>query len=171
MQLVDIVDIEIRHAPTHDLARAPQTLERIHGLREWNAPTPMQQIKIETIGRESRETALARRDRSLRARVFRMDLADQEDLVATARDRARNDLLGATIAINFGGVDQRHAKIETSLQCGNLTGRLVRPLAHRPRAEAERGYPLAIGQDDRRKRARSAHEWKDKPCPLPCTFQ
>src|SRR4030095_13890401 len=93
-----------------------------HRFRERNPSAPVQQIEIETIGREPRETALAGGDGAFRTRVMRVDLADQKNLVTTARKRTRDDLLGAAIGIHFRGVEQRHAEIETRAPSGDLAG-------------------------------------------------
>ena len=56
----------------------------------------------------------------LRAGVLRIDLADQEDLVAAALDRLADHFLGAAVAIHFGRVDQRQAEIEAEPQRGDV---------------------------------------------------
>jgi len=59
----------------------------------------------------------------------RVDLADQEDLVAAPGDRLADDLLGAALAVHLGGVDQRHAAFDAAAQRGDGIGVAVATLA------------------------------------------
>jgi len=70
----------------------------------------------------------------------RVDLADQEDLVALPIDRATHYFLCAAIAVHLGRVDQRHAEVDSQLQRGDFALALSRPLAHLPRSQAEDGH-------------------------------
>ena len=83
-QLRHLVGVEVADAPVADLAVAAQPLERRHGLRQRVRAAPVQQVEVEPVGAEPPQAALAGGDRALGRRVVRVDLADQEDLVAPA---------------------------------------------------------------------------------------
>jgi hypothetical protein len=67
----------------------------------------------------------------------RVDLADQEDLVAAAGDGLADHFLGAALAIHLGGIDQRHAEVEPEPQRRHHVGVAAARLAHAPGAEPE----------------------------------
>ena len=80
----------------------------------------MEQIKVESIGAETAQAALASRDRALPRCVLWQHFAHQKCLVASARDRFADELLGSAVAIHFGRVDQRSAKIKSEANGGDL---------------------------------------------------
>jgi hypothetical protein len=55
---------------------------------------------------------LAGGDRATSRGVARQHLTGEEDLVAAPRDRLADQLLGGTVAVHLGGVDQAYAKVE-----------------------------------------------------------
>lgn len=109
---------------------------------------PVQQIEIDAIGAQPFETALARLDRACQAGIPGIDLADDENLVAPAPDRLADDLFCATVAVHFGGVDQRHAEIDAGPQAFDLRFGMAGILAHRPGSLAERRHFYAVREGD-----------------------
>ena len=77
---------------------------------------------------------------------MRIDLADQEDVVAPSRDRFADHRLGAAFAVHLGGVDQRDAEVEPELERRDLGVELRALLAHAPGALAEHGHLAAGGK-------------------------
>ena len=74
-RLLEIVDVEIAHAPGANLAARAQLLERGQGLRERMSAAPMQQIAIEPV-RLAAEREIFRTRRSCRAaRRWRAELS------------------------------------------------------------------------------------------------
>ena len=74
----------------------------------------MQQIAIEPIGLQPLQRSLAGGDGAAPRGIARQHLRDQENFVAPAGDRIRNDELG--IAIHLRGVDMGHAEIDAAAQ-------------------------------------------------------
>src|SRR6185437_6637511 len=72
----------------------------------------MKEIEIKPVGAEPLQAALAGGHRAAAGGIVRVDLADQEDLVAAAGDDLADHFLGAALAIHLGGIDQRHAEGE-----------------------------------------------------------
>jgi hypothetical protein len=75
---------------------------------------------------------IARRD------AVRVDLGDDEDLVAPALDRFADQRLGAAVAVHLGGVDQRQAEVDAAPEGGDLFGAPLRVVAQVPGALAQR---------------------------------
>lgn len=98
----------------------------------------MQQIKVDTIGVHPLQAALASLDRALAAGIMGIDLADQEHLVTPSLDGPADDFLRTAVGIHLGGIEQRHAEIETGLQAGDLVLGAGGILSHIPCALAER---------------------------------
>ena len=86
--------------------------------------------------------------RSAPRRVVRQDLAHQKHLVPPPRDRLGDQLLGAAVAIHFGGIDEREAAVETEPERGDFLGALRAVVAHVPGTLAESRDALAAGQGD-----------------------
>jgi len=142
-QIDHVVDIEIADAPVTNLALLHQGLERADRLVQRRGIPPMQQVKVEAVGGEPLQAALAGRDGARAAGVRRQHLADDEHLVAAASHRLGDDLFGAAVAIHLRGVDQRYAKLDAEPQRRHLV--LAQPyiFAHPPGAEAEHRDRLA----------------------------
>src|SRR6266508_4961042 len=98
-ELAHVVDVEIRHAPAGDLAVGAQALERVDRLRERDAAAPMQQVKIESLDPEARETSFAGRYGAFSAGVVRIQLAHYKYLVTTRCNRARDDFLRTAVTV------------------------------------------------------------------------
>ena len=145
-QLRHVGDVEIAHAPVADLAGLLQAGERLDGFVQRRAAAPVQQIKVDAVGVEVPEAALAGRDGAAPRRVARQHLADDEHAVAFAGDRLGDDLLGRTVAIHLRGVDQGHAQVDPGLQRRDLVLAPGLALAHAPRAEAEGRHRFAGGE-------------------------
>lgn len=102
----------------------------------------MQQIKVDPVGLEAAQAALAGGDGRPAGRVVRIDLAHQEHLVASVSDRLGDEFLGPALAIHLGGIDQGEAEVETEPERCNLL-RAARPvLRHVPSPQAERRHAL-----------------------------
>lgn len=123
--------------PISDLPRLLQRDERFHGLRQWHGAVPVQQIKIETVGAQSLQAALARERSRASRRVVRVDLADEEDFVAPVRDRLADENLRQPLSVHLGGVDHLQTEIETESERGDFLLTLTGILAHAPRSLAE----------------------------------
>ena len=95
-----------------DLAVGGQPLDRGHGRLQRRRAAPMQQIEVDAIGAEAPQAALAGGDGTPARGVVRVDLADDEDLVAAPGDGFAHHLLGAAFAVHLGGVDEAHAEVE-----------------------------------------------------------
>jgi len=119
---LELGDIEVADTPAANLAVAPQLLEGLHGALQRMLTGPVQQVAVESIGLESRQRALAGRDRSRARRILRKHLGDEEDLVAAPADRLRHQLFGGAGAVHLGGIDVRQAEVEAASQRGERGG-------------------------------------------------
>jgi hypothetical protein len=72
--------------------------------------------------------------------------ADEENLITTARNRLAHELLSGPIAVHFGGVHQRHAKVEAETKRGHLGVFFARILAQLPRSLAENRDTFTTGE-------------------------
>jgi hypothetical protein len=144
-QLLEIVDVEITHAPRTNLAAGAQLLERCHGLREGVRAAPMQQITIEPVGLQARERSLARRDGSAPRGVGGQHLRDQEYLVPPSFDGASHQGFRGSRAIHLRRVEVTHAQIEAMPQG---IDRIARRLLRVPGALADRGHARAARTED-----------------------
>lgn len=80
------------------------------------------------------------------ARVLRINLTDQENLVAQAGQGFAEQSLGRPVTIHLRGVDQGHAEVDTRTKRGNLRLVLARVLAHAPGALTESGHLGVVRQ-------------------------
>ncbi|MNG05627.1 hypothetical protein D3C84_888290 [compost metagenome] len=119
-QFVQVIQVEIGHAPAADLAGFAQALERCDGFLQGILATPVQQVHINVVGTQPLQTALARLGDAGAAGVVRVHLADQKHLVAPARDGFTHHLLGTAFAVHFSGVDQGHAQLDALAQRRHL---------------------------------------------------
>src|SRR5207244_9120750 len=78
--------------------------------------------------------------------VIRIDFGDHEHALALAGDRLGRDFFGAAVAVDLGGIDERHPEIDTEAQRRDFI--IVRALlfAHASGALAKRGNARAIGE-------------------------
>src|SRR5438477_3020765 len=106
----------------------------------------MQQVKIDPVGGQPFEAALASSDDAGARAVVRIDFAHDEEVVAETVDSAGDDLFGAAAAIHFGCVDQGHAEIDAEPQCRCLFGGMAAVLSHVPGSLSQRRHPLAAAQ-------------------------
>ncbi|MNI68918.1 hypothetical protein D3C73_1246410 [compost metagenome] len=67
---------------------------------------------------------------------MRVDLADQEYLIASAGDRFADHLFCAPFSVHFGGVDQGHAQFDAQAQRRDFFSVTGVILAHSPGALA-----------------------------------
>jgi len=97
-KLVQVVDVEVRHAPARDLSVALQALEGLDRLGQRDVAAPVEQVEIQARDAQALEAALARRDGRTLPGVVRVDLRDDEDLVAPALDRLSNDFARSVVS-------------------------------------------------------------------------
>lgn len=100
----------------------------------------MEQIEVDPVGTQAPQALVARGRHAEARRVDWQDLADDEDLVTPPANGLAYHLFRATVAIHLGGVDERHAEIQTQSERGHLVGATDRLLAHAPRPLAENRY-------------------------------
>jgi hypothetical protein len=87
-------------------------------------------------------------------RVFRQDLGDDEDILASQSrghglaQCATHEGLGAAGAIHLGCVDDTKAHVECGAQGGKIGRRVCSGFAHAPGAQSESGPLLGTGQHD-----------------------
>ena len=88
---------------------------------------PVQQVQVDALQPQAVPAALAGIVHALPAGVVRVDLADDEDLVAHQRagahrlgERLADDLFRATLAVHLGGVDDAVAHLQRQAHGGHL---------------------------------------------------
>jgi hypothetical protein len=152
-ELVHVRDVEVADTPSADPAPIAQVLERLDRLFERDIAAPVQQVAVEVVETEPLEASLARRGGGARAGVVRVDLADDEELVARHRARAQrsgerlaDDPFGAAFAVHLGGVDDAPAHVDRGANGSDLALSPRRRLAHPPGAEAERRQLAVAGE-------------------------
>ena len=97
---------------------ALQLLEGGDGISKRMRPSPVEKIAIEAVGPEPLERPLAGGDRPIPRSVVRQDLGDEENLIAPPGDRRADQCFSVARTVHLGGVDMRHAEIETPTQSG-----------------------------------------------------
>ena len=138
-----VLGVEIADAPVADFARAQQRGETFHGFGKRRAAAPMQEIKIEPVGAEPLQAALAGGDHAAPRGILRQHLADQEHFVAPSRDGFAGRFFGAAARIHLRRVDQVHAEIEPEFERGDFVFAAARGVAHHPGAQPEHGHGIA----------------------------
>ncbi len=141
IQLQQIVQVEVGNTPGADLALFAQALEACHGFRQRKTATPVQQIQVDTFAAQALEAALAGRLHTVQAGIVRVHLADQEHLVTTPGNGFSHHLLGTTLAIHLGAVDQRHAQVQPLTQRRDLARTLLPVFPHAPGTLPDHRYP------------------------------
>src|SRR2546421_8957375 len=94
----------------------------------------MQQIKIEMIGFQSSQAALARRNRPPPRRMMRQNFAHQKNLIPPPINRFANQMLRRAAPIQLGRIDHAHPQLQSQPQRRNLGLAPIRILAHVPRS-------------------------------------
>ena len=139
-----------READVADLARLDELRESSDRLLDRRPRVDaMLLVEVDRLDAEPAQARLARRADVLRASVepgepsagtHDAELRRQHDLVASAADRAPDELLVVAVAVDVGGVEQRHAEIERAMDrrdAVGVGGAAVRT-RHRHAAEADR---------------------------------
>ena len=108
----------------------------------------MQKIKIDRVDAESIQAPLASLGQFRSRRVVRICLGNDEYIIAVTIDCVCDDFFRAAFAVHFGGIDQRHAELDSQTQRRDFirVGTLL--FAHAPRALTEDRNARAIGQFD-----------------------
>lgn len=96
-----------------DLPLGFQPLEARNRFGKRDIAAPVQEIQIKHIGFQPFQAALGSGNHAFGRCIIRIDFADQEYLGPSAGDDFTNQLFSFALAIHFGGVDKRHAKINT----------------------------------------------------------
>src|SRR5438445_1806155 len=105
---------------------------------------PVEQVQIDAVQRESLATAIARRGDAGAAGVVRINLADDEQLLA--RDgagaqrfgkRLAEDVFRSTFAVHLGGIEHAIADLEREPNGGHLVATRARRFAHMPGSESQ----------------------------------
>src|ERR1041385_9152997 len=84
-RLVEVVVVEVRHAPRADLALGDELVERAERLGEWVRAAPVEEVKIDVIGAQPAQARLARLLRTGVTGVVRQHLRREKDAVAVDR--------------------------------------------------------------------------------------
>ncbi len=105
----------------------------------------MEKVEIQVIDTETFQAAFASLDRSRRAGVEGIDLADEEHLVAQIRNCLPNDLFRSPVGIHFRRIDNRHAELDRFADACHLLSLFGVALAHVPGADAESGNVSSRG--------------------------
>ena len=145
-QFLQVVDIEVRHAPMGDVSAIKQRFEAADGRGERMAAAPVQQVQVDAIEAQAAPAAVTGLCDTARTGMVRIDLGDDKDLLAShdaggnrLGQRLSHDLLGATLAVHLGGIDQAVAQFERAPDRGDLRAARRCGLTEPPRAEAEGG--------------------------------
>src|ERR1700739_4043287 len=110
-QIFHLAGVEVGYAPGANLSRRAQWLECRHDAGEFTAGNrPVQQIEIEVVGAETRETRRASPRDAIAGDLLGLDLRDQEHALALAGNRVTDEFLGAAVAVVSRRIDQRHAE-------------------------------------------------------------
>src|SRR5438132_9816158 len=64
-QLLHIGQIKVADAPVTNQTIVPQNVKRIYCLFQWHAATPVQQVKVQSIGPQTLQAPLAGDDRAM----------------------------------------------------------------------------------------------------------
>ena len=83
-QLLHVAGVEIADTPAPDLPGAHQGFHPLDGLRERDRAAPVQQVEVQVVRAQPLEASVASSFDPAAPRVLRIDLADQEHLVAKA---------------------------------------------------------------------------------------
>jgi len=121
--VVEIVLVEVAHAPRANLAGALQLVERGERLLERIFAAPVQQVAVEMIGTQTRKRSITGAQCALARRVLRQHLRHEKHLVAASLDRLGHDLF--RVAVHLRGVDVRHAAFEPAAQRGHSSGAIT----------------------------------------------
>ena len=124
-QLGHVLGVEIGHAPVAELAIGLELLEGGDRLGQRMRAAPVQQVEIDAVRLETLQAALAGGDGACARGVVRIDLADEEDLIAPARHGVGHDLLRPALAIHLGGIDEVRPRSRPSLQRPGLGGAIA----------------------------------------------
>ena len=94
------------------------------------------------------QAALARRGDTAPAGVVRIDLADEEDVIAPPGNGLAYQRFREAFAVHLGRVDQPQTQVEAQAQRGDFFGAGGTVVAHVPGAHAECRDAFAVGQSD-----------------------
>jgi hypothetical protein len=97
----------------------------------------VQQVEVDVVGGEAAEASLACRDRPEPRGVGGQHLGDEKDLVSPSSDCISDEDLGVAVGVHLGGVDDRHAEVESEAQCRDLVPLSRRVLRHVPASLSE----------------------------------
>ncbi len=108
----------------------------------------MQQVEVQPIGPQAFQAGLARALQAPAPGVLRIDLADQEDLLADPGQRLAQQALGLAFAVHLSGVDQGHSQFDAQPEGGHLLAALALAFAHTPSSLAQGGDGSSVREGD-----------------------
>jgi len=103
-------------------------------------------IQVTELEQTSGTLAFASQDGFLAGRVVRVNLADQKNLIAPARDCFANEFLGSAFSIHLRGIDESCAETEPEPKRSYFFCPRCLVLSHHPSTQAEGGHLLARGK-------------------------
>ena len=137
-QVLHIRDLEIRDAPAPDGSLRAQAFERLHdNAKIPHAGAPVQQVEVQIVGCQARQACRASGPDSVSRGVRGPHLGDHEYLVALTRDDAPDHLLGVSVSVNLGRVEECHAERYARAQRFLLLRGRVPPAGETRRALAQ----------------------------------
>ena len=131
-----------------DLSGGLQCDKGFDGLGERHPAAPVQQVQVDDLGAHALQAALAGGDGAAPARISGQHLADKEYFFTLSGDRLAHQCLRASVAVHFGGVDQREAAFYPETQRGELLIARGAVVPHVPGAQTERGHAFSRGECD-----------------------
>ena len=119
-QLVHVGRVKVADAPGRDLTGRTQRLHALYRLGQRDRAAPVQQVEIQPVGAQPPQAGLTGALKPAAARVLRVGLADEEDLVAQAVERLPEEALRLALAVHLGGVDHGHAEFDARAERPHL---------------------------------------------------
>jgi hypothetical protein len=121
-------------------------LESLQRLGQRDAAAPVQQVEIDAIRTQPLQAAFAGQHCAAARGVLREHFAHQEYFVAPAADGFGDQFLRGAVTIHLGGIDQRHAEVETRAQRLDFVGAPLAVFPQFPRALAQGGNAGTVWQ-------------------------
>jgi hypothetical protein len=151
--LRQVVGVEVADTPVGDAAMRLQRFEAGDGVAQRVRAGPVQQVEVDVIEHQAPAAALAGGDDAGAARVVRIDLADDEHLIARHRagaqrlgERPAEHLFGTAFAVHLGRVEDAVTEFEGEAHGGHLLCPARGRFTHLPGAQAEGGQAGSIRQ-------------------------
>lgn len=124
---------------------------------QWMRTGPVNQVQIDEVEAETPQAPFARGRHAGPICVLRVDLADNEHVIARNRlgsqrigERKTNDFLRSAFAVHFCSVNNPVAKIDRGSDRTDLARALAGRLAHAPGPQSDRRDCLRISESRRK---------------------